>query len=64
MKNNTGVGNVSPVVPPPPMQWMWGSITFVALVHLWVAFATMQKYSVIGLTTYFNKLNGHNRWDF
>lgn len=41
-----------------------GSMAFVALVHLPVAIAAVQKDSVIGLATNFNKPNGHNRWDF
>jgi hypothetical protein len=64
MKNNTGVGSVPPVVFFTPECDGCGSMAFVALVHLPVAFAAVQKDSVIGLATNFNKPNGHNRWDF
>jgi len=39
-------------------------VAFVALVHLLVVFVVVKKYFVIRLATNFNKLNGHNRWDF
>jgi len=52
------------MVSPPPKCDGCGSIAFVALMYFPIAFAIVQKYFDIGLATNFNKLNGHNRWDF
>jgi hypothetical protein len=43
MKNNSGVGSVPPVVFFPPKCDGCGSVAFVALMHLPVAFAAVQK---------------------